>query len=187
MQIPPSFSHPLLLPQPSTAAHASILPNSDSQSEPPPPPPKEASSTTLKDHLTPTANTTNPTPKPTPSFKLPDSTALPPPPSKASYPPPIPGHNPAGRTLCLHSLSVHPSYQRLGLGRTILKSYLQRIESSGICDRILLIARPRLVSWYVGMGFVERGEAKVDFAGGGWREMVRRSFYGCVGKTGVLT
>ena len=53
---------------------------------------------------------------------------------------------------------------------------MQRMESSGIADRIALLAHPELVGWYVGkFGFEERGESKASFGGGEWREMVSQS------------
>jgi len=86
---------------------------------------------------------------------------------------PIPGHRPLGRTLAIHSVCILPTHQKLGLGKTLLKAYMQRMESSGIADRIALLAHPEMVGWYVGkFGFEERGESKATFGGGGWRELV---------------
>ena len=65
----------------------------------------------------------------------------------------------------------------MGLGKTLLKAYLQRMEGSGIADRVALIAKPELVGWYVGrFGFQEKGESQVGFGGGGWRDLVSVSF-----------
>ncbi|MCJ1393118.1 hypothetical protein MMC18_005990 [Xylographa bjoerkii] len=91
-----------------------------------------------------------------------------------------PGHHPLGRTLAIHSVCILPTHQNLGLGKTLLKAYMQRIESSGIADRIALLARPELVGWYVGkFGFEERGESKATFGGGGWRELVCSKLFLC--------
>lgn len=50
------------------------------------------------------------------------------------------GHREEGRTICLHSLAVLPDFQGMKVGSTLLKGYCQRIQESGIADRIALIA-----------------------------------------------
>lgn len=50
------------------------------------------------------------------------------------------GHQKFGRTICLHSLGILPSYQGQGHGRTLLTHYLQQMNSAGIADRITLLA-----------------------------------------------
>ena len=82
------------------------------------------------------------------------------------------GHQEKGRTIALHSLGVLPAYQRIGLGRTILKSYIQRTETAGVADRIALIAHGPLVEYYEAFGFVNKGESAAQFGGGGWNDMV---------------
>ena len=104
-----------------------------------------------------------------PTESLPDSSF-----PRVDQPASVPGHHPLGRTLAIHSVCVHPEYQKLGLGRTLLKSYLQRMESAGIADRAAVIVRPEKVGWYVGcFGFEDKGESQCNFAGGGWKNLVR--------------
>lgn len=111
-----------------------------------------------------------------------------PPPVPAKEPPPlppkpglpevnqsgsVPGHHPLGRTLVIHSVCVLPPYQRLGLGKTLLKSYLQRMETAGVADRAALLALPEMVGWYEGgFGFQDEGDSVAKFGGGGWRDLV---------------
>ena len=84
-----------------------------------------------------------------------------------------PGHHPAGRTIAIHSVAVLPPYQGLGLGKIIMKAYLQRMEGSGIADRAVLIAHPEKVGWYVAtFGFQDKGDSKVQHAGGNWKQLV---------------
>lgn len=54
----------------------------------------------------------------------------------------------------------------------LMKSYEQRMETSGIADRIALLAHEHLVRMYEGMGFVDRGKSPVKFGGGGWTSLV---------------
>lgn len=50
------------------------------------------------------------------------------------------GHRDGGRTICVHSLGVLPSFQSHGLGRTLMMAYMQQMSGAGIADRIALIA-----------------------------------------------
>ncbi|RWA14760.1 hypothetical protein EKO27_g332 [Xylaria grammica] len=51
------------------------------------------------------------------------------------------GHQETGRTVCLHSLAVHPKLQGVGMGKLIVKAYMQQMKSSELADRVALICR----------------------------------------------
>jgi ribosomal protein S18 acetylase RimI-like enzyme len=92
-----------------------------------------------------------------------------------------PGHHPEGRTITIHSVCILPQFQRMGLGRVMFQSYLQRMGSSGIADRAALLAHGNLVAWYVGVfGFKDYGESNVKFGvpegGPRWRNLVSRGW-----------
>ena len=94
-------------------------------------------------------------------------------PTSATDPPdPKVGHKEGGRTVCIHSLAVLPEYQRRGLGRTLMKAYLQRMESHGVADRAALIAHEQLIPYYENLGFESKGKSDAQFGGGGWFDMV---------------
>ncbi|KAF4807048.1 Polyamine N-acetyltransferase 1 [Colletotrichum siamense] len=82
------------------------------------------------------------------------------------------GHQVMGRTVCLHSFAVAPKLQGCGLGKLMMKSYLQQINNSGVADRVALICQDYLVSYYKRFGFRHVGESRASFAGGGWNDMV---------------
>ncbi|KAJ0348739.1 hypothetical protein COL154_007169 [Colletotrichum chrysophilum] len=83
------------------------------------------------------------------------------------------GHQVMGRTVCLHSFAVAPKLQGCGLGKLMMKSYLQQINNSGVADRVALICQDQyLVSYYKRFGFRHLGESRASFAGGGWNDMV---------------
>ncbi|KAF4552870.1 Acetyltransferase (GNAT)-like protein 2 [Elsinoe fawcettii] len=84
---------------------------------------------------------------------------------------PVPGHKEDGRTLCIHSLAILPEFQGRGLGKLLLRSYIQRMEGSGVADRIAIIAHDELVGFYENMGFEKRGKSEVQLAGGGWTDL----------------
>lgn len=87
------------------------------------------------------------------------------------------GHHENGRTIAVHSLAVLPAYQGRGLGKTVMKSYIQRMETSGIADRMSLLAHDGLIKFYEGLGFENRGASEVKWGGGGWTNMVTFTFY----------
>ncbi|KAL2021958.1 hypothetical protein VTK56DRAFT_6377 [Thermocarpiscus australiensis] len=82
------------------------------------------------------------------------------------------GHQEGGRTVALHSLAVLPRLQGCGVGRMILKAYLQQMNSTGLVDRVALICQGHLISYYERFGFRHLGESKAQFGGGGWHDMV---------------
>ena len=83
------------------------------------------------------------------------------------------GHEEEGRTIALHSLGVLPTYQGRGLGRTILKSYIQRMSAAGIADHISLLCKDELIGFYETAGFENKGQSKAQFGGGGWNDMTQ--------------
>lgn len=92
---------------------------------------------------------------------------------------PATGHQEYGRTVCVHSLAVLPAFQKQGLGKLLMKAYIQRIESSGLADSIALISHDHLLSFYEKLGFENKGASKAQFGGGGWTDMVRFAFSRC--------
>ncbi|KAF2141522.1 uncharacterized protein K452DRAFT_327158 [Aplosporella prunicola CBS 121167] len=82
------------------------------------------------------------------------------------------GHHEDGRTVAIHSLAVDPEHQRRGLGRTLLKAYIHRIQMSGVADRIALISHGPLVPFYESLGFEQKGPSSAQIGGGGWIDMV---------------
>ena len=83
------------------------------------------------------------------------------------------GHKEEGRTVCIHSLAVLPEYQRRGLGKTLIKAYLQRMESHGVADRVALLAHEHLIPYYESLAFENKGKSDAQFGGGGWYDLVR--------------
>ena len=82
-----------------------------------------------------------------------------------------------GRTIIVWSLGVLPTYQGRGLGKVLLRSYQQRMSTSGIADRITLFAHDSLVSMYERIGFENKGKSRIEYAGGGWSDLVSTDFF----------
>lgn len=51
------------------------------------------------------------------------------------------GHQESGRTIALHSLAVAPKLQGCGVGKIILKAYIQQMNNSGLADRVSLLCQ----------------------------------------------
>ncbi|KAI7502764.1 hypothetical protein KC367_g2061 [Hortaea werneckii] len=95
-------------------------------------------------------------------------------------------HKDEGRTILIHSLAVLPQYQNLGLGRTLMESFLQRSEALGVADRAALITHEKLIPYYEKFGFQNKGLSECKFAGGGWFDMIRELRVGDKGLGGGL-
>ncbi|WZH41121.1 Acetyltransferase [Fusarium acuminatum] len=82
------------------------------------------------------------------------------------------GHQSEGRTICLHSFIVCPEVQGVGIGRTVMKSYLEMMNNSGIADRVAIICQPYAIQFYKCFGFKDLGLSTEALAGQGWHAMV---------------
>ncbi|KAF4339146.1 acetyltransferase [Fusarium beomiforme] len=91
--------------------------------------------------------------------------------SKASKGSPL-GHQSSGRTICLHSFIVSPEVQGVGIGKTVMKSYLELMNASGMADRVAIICQPYAIQFYKCFGFKDLGLSTEALAGQGWHAMV---------------
>ncbi|KAF3482857.1 uncharacterized protein GIQ15_02181 [Arthroderma uncinatum] len=82
------------------------------------------------------------------------------------------GHQDQGSTIAIHSLAVLPEHQDKGLGKMLIKSYIQRIQDAKIADRVVLLAHDHLLAFYTSLGFENVGRSKCTFGGGGWNDLV---------------
>ncbi|KAI0909313.1 hypothetical protein F4823DRAFT_595055 [Ustulina deusta] len=82
------------------------------------------------------------------------------------------GHQEFGRTVCIHSLAVHPKLQGVGIGKLIVKAYMQQVKNSALADRVALICQEYLINYYRRFGFCHMGPSRATFGGGGWHDMV---------------
>lgn len=82
-----------------------------------------------------------------------------------------------GGTIAIHSLAVAKEHQHKGLGSILLKSYIERIKSAKIADRICLLAHDPLVKFYEGFGFVDEGLSIVQIGPDPWNSMVSSQIF----------
>ncbi|KAI1276732.1 hypothetical protein F5Y07DRAFT_127820 [Xylaria sp. FL0933] len=82
------------------------------------------------------------------------------------------GHQEFGRTVCIHSVAVHPKLQGVGLGKLIVKAYVQQVKNSALASRIALICQEYLINYFKRFGFSHNGPSKAKLGGDGWNDMV---------------
>lgn len=83
------------------------------------------------------------------------------------------GHKEDGKTVAMHSLAVLPDFQGKGLGKTLVRAFLQRLEGQGVGERVALLSHEGLVPYYESLGFENKGQSQAAFGGGGWFDMVK--------------
>ncbi|KAF8312112.1 acyl-CoA N-acyltransferase [Clavulina sp. PMI_390] len=85
-------------------------------------------------------------------------------------------HVPTGASVCIHSVAVHPDFQRRGIALALLKEYINRLKKRDYpglehIERILLITHEELVPLYSKAGFQMVGESAVQHGSRPWFEM----------------
>jgi GNAT superfamily N-acetyltransferase len=83
------------------------------------------------------------------------------------------GNDPTGENVAIHSVVTIPEFQGRGIGKAMLKAYIEYIRGSGIGVRsVVLIAHDYLVGFYEQGGFENRGISECRFAGDVWMDLV---------------
>lgn len=81
------------------------------------------------------------------------------------------GHQDSGRTIGIHSVVVHPDYRGKKLASLLLKDYLQKMNQQYVADNVSLLCLEKLVAFYSGVGFADKGVSACKFAGEEWHDM----------------
>ncbi|KAJ5217215.1 hypothetical protein N7468_010223 [Penicillium chermesinum] len=83
------------------------------------------------------------------------------------------GNDPHGKTIAIHSVVISPQYQGNGVGKALVKAYIEFIKETQVdTDGIVLIAHDYLIKFYEGAGFVNHGLSACRFAGETWYDLV---------------
>jgi len=62
-------------------------------------------------------------------------------------------HESSGRTLVIHSVTISPAERRKGLGSVMLRKYVEKMVESISVDKILLLSKSDMLTFYVNCGF----------------------------------
>ncbi|EPY50966.1 polyamine N-acetyltransferase [Schizosaccharomyces cryophilus OY26] len=83
-------------------------------------------------------------------------------------------HEPKGKNVAIHSLSVHPAHRGRGYAKQLIKELQFRCETTvSPKPRIMtLLAHKPLISLYEEVGFKLIGESACKFGGDTWYDMV---------------
>jgi GNAT superfamily N-acetyltransferase len=80
-------------------------------------------------------------------------------------------HDAAGRSVNIHGVVVDASLRRQGVASALLKEYIQRLQTDGSYDRILLVNHEELTGLYEKAGFRLVGPSAVQHGSRPWLEM----------------
>ncbi|CCE62429.1 hypothetical protein TPHA_0C02760 [Tetrapisispora phaffii CBS 4417] len=87
-------------------------------------------------------------------------------------------HCESSDTIAIHSVIIHPDYQKKNLATLLLTDYIQKLSNQEIGSRIVIIAHEHLIPFYERVGFEQKGEntdvsKDPSFASTKWINMVR--------------
>ncbi|QPG76871.1 hypothetical protein FOA43_004265 [Brettanomyces nanus] len=81
------------------------------------------------------------------------------------------GHVEGSRIIGIHSVVIDQKYRGLKLGSLLVKDYLQKMNQQCVADRVVLIAKEKLVPFYKSIEFVDDGISKCKYAGVDWHDL----------------
>jgi len=81
------------------------------------------------------------------------------------------GNKVGGKTVALHSLAVLPELQKHRIGTTLMKTFIEMMQTSQNVERISLITWEELVPWYESLGFENKGHSASTYAGKTWYDL----------------
>lgn len=70
-------------------------------------------------------------------------------------------HDPNGSLVCLHSVCVHPSFQRKGIATQLMVQFVAHLKRGGVGKKIAIISHDHLLAWYQSLGFKLLGPSLV--------------------------
>jgi ribosomal protein S18 acetylase RimI-like enzyme len=81
------------------------------------------------------------------------------------------GHDPAGESLCVHSVVVAHAARRRGIGAALVRAIVARARDLPGVRRVLLICKAPLVELYRAAGFTLLGPSEVTIGADPWLAM----------------
>ena len=84
------------------------------------------------------------------------------------------GHDPAGSTLCIHSVVTAGGMRRRGVAQTMLREYIAHVRGVGRVRLLKLLTKPYNAPLYEKAGFTHLGEWAGEHGSETWLEMELR-------------
>lgn len=81
------------------------------------------------------------------------------------------GHVESSLTIGIHSIVVHPNYQKKNLATLLLHDYIQKLSNQQVGDKIAIIAKENLLPFYNRIGFITKGVSKCQHGGEEWYDL----------------
>ncbi|OWB64550.1 N-acetyltransferase activity protein [[Candida] boidinii] len=81
------------------------------------------------------------------------------------------GHVESSRYIGIHSIVINENYRGLKLGLLLIKDYLQKMNQQDIADKIVIIAKDKLVNFYESLEFIDEGISNCKFGGEEWHDL----------------
>ena len=80
------------------------------------------------------------------------------------------GHDPAGKNMVVFALAVLPEFQKRGIARQLMSSFVEEALERGK-ENVLLLCKQHLIAYYESMGFTHTGVSRSTHGGAEWHEM----------------
>lgn len=81
------------------------------------------------------------------------------------------GHVESSLTVGIHSVVVHPDYQKKNLATLLLHDYIQKLSNQYVGDKIAIISKENLLPFYNRLGFITKGPSKCQHGGEEWFDL----------------
>jgi predicted N-acetyltransferase YhbS len=83
------------------------------------------------------------------------------------------GHDVNGRNMVVFALAVLPEFQKQGVAARLMLRFIEQARDLNK-EKVMLICKPYLISYYERFGFVNDGLSKSTHGGAAWQQMVLR-------------
>lgn len=80
------------------------------------------------------------------------------------------GHETDGRNMVAFALAVVPEFRRKGIARQLMSGFID-VASRLKKEKVMLICKSNLISYYESFGFIYAGESASTHGGSRWHEM----------------
>jgi len=80
------------------------------------------------------------------------------------------GHDPAGKNMVVFALAVLPEFQKQGIARRLISTFVEEARQRGQ-EHVLLLCKRHLIAYYETMGFSHMGLSRSTHGGAEWHAM----------------